>query len=51
VSFLTLGGVGGVVKIELLPLAINLLLESLSLCMSLFCFVVFYWVFFNECKR
>jgi len=31
-----LGGVGGVVGIELLPLAINLPLESLSLCISLF---------------
>ena len=35
-SFLVLGGVGGIVGIELLPLAINLPLESLSLCMSFF---------------
>ena len=43
--FLNLGGVGGVVGIELLPLAINLPLESLYLSMSLFCFVVFDYFF------
>lgn len=41
VSLLSLGGVGGVVGIELLPLAMNLPLESLSLRIS----------YFFECKR
>jgi len=36
VSLLILGGVSGVVGIELMPLAINLPLESLSLCISFF---------------
>ena len=36
VSLFSLGGVGALVGIELLPLAINIPLESLSLCISIF---------------